>query len=201
MDWRLYHWVNGVVSHHHSLGNVFHYVETYGITALAVCTFLLWLLARPGSDRKWKLAASSALASAALGLLVNQIIGKIWHRPRPYESHPAVYHPYSHSHDPSFPSDHASAAFGIAFAVLLFDTAAGSVFLTAAVLIGLGRVIIGAHYPLDIVSGLFVGLGSALVVARLARPVMTILVRIAEHVTDPIVRPVWQRYFSTGSSR
>ena len=30
------------------------------------------------------------------------MIAAFWHRPRPYETHPGVYH-LSHSHDPSFP--------------------------------------------------------------------------------------------------
>ncbi len=191
MDWRAYHAINRVVAHHHWLGHVFKVVESYGVPGIAGATFLLWLLARPGADRKWKLAASSGLASAALALLVNQIIGKIWHRPRPYQTHPTVYHPYAHSHDPSFPSDHASAAFGIAFAVFLLDRLVGSIFLAAAVLIAAGRVIVGAHYPLDVIAGCLVGLACALVVVRLARPVIALLVRLVERVTDPILGPVW----------
>jgi undecaprenyl-diphosphatase len=97
------------------------------------------------------------------------------------------------SHDPSFPSDHASAAFGIAFAVLMFDRIAGSLFVAAAALIGLGRVLVGVHYPGDIAAGALVGIASAVVVVRLARPLLGSLVRLAERVTDPLVAPVWRR--------
>ncbi len=198
MDWRLYHWANGIASHHHWLEQVFRYIESYGTVILAVATFLLWLLARPGADRKWKLASSSALAAGALGLLVNQIVHAIWDRPRPYESHHVfIYHPYAGSKDAAFPSDHASAAFGIAFAVFLFDRLVGSIFLAAAVLIGAGRVIVGAHYPLDVVAGLLIGAGCAVVVVKLGRPVMSFLVRLVERVTDPVVRPVWRSVSAT----
>jgi len=163
------------------------------VPLIAVAAFALWLLARPRGDLKWKLAASSALASAALALAVNQVIGKIWDRQRPYAAHPAVYHPHAHSHDPSFPSDHASAAFGIAFAVFLFDRLVGALFLAVAVLIGVGRVFIAAHYPADILAGCLVGLASALVVVRLARPVVAFLVRLVGRVTDPILAPLWRR--------
>src|SRR5207249_9998191 len=67
----------------------------------------------------------------------------------PFAAHPAAHVWGSRSHDPSLPSDHASAAFAIAFAVFLFDRVIGSVFLAAAAVIGVGRVFIGAHYPLD----------------------------------------------------
>lgn len=113
-----------------------------------------------------------ALASAALALLINQLIGKLWHRQRPFAAHPSAHVWGSRSHDPSFPSDHASAAFGIAFAVFLFDRLAGSIFLAAAFLIGAGRVFIGAHYPADVLAGCLVGLGSALLVVPVAQPLI-----------------------------
>jgi undecaprenyl-diphosphatase len=124
---------------------------------------------------------------------VNQLTAMAWTRSRPWASHRAVYHPYAHSRDPSFPSDHASAAFAIAFAVLLFDTLAGALFLLVAALIGVGRVVVGAHYPADVAAGCLVGLACAVVVVRIARPVLTVLVRLVERVTDPLLAPVWRR--------
>ena len=154
--------------------------------------FALWLLARPGGSRKWKLASACALASAALALLMNQAIGKIWHRQRPFAAHPGAHVWGSRCHDPPFPSDHASAAFAIAFAVFLFDRLVGSVFLAAAVVIGAGRVFIGAHYPLDVLAGSLVGLASALLLVRVARPLVDRLVRLVERATDPLLAPLWR---------
>ena len=93
----------------------------------------------------------------------------------------------------SFPSDHASAAFGIAFAVLCFDRLAGSIFLAAAFVIGVGRVFVGVHYPLDIVAGFFVGSAAALLVTRLGRPLLERLVGLVERLTDPLLAPLWNR--------
>jgi undecaprenyl-diphosphatase len=129
----------------------------------------------------------------ALGLLINQGIARFWHRARPFASHPSAYVWGNRSHDPSFPSDHASAAFGIAFAVLLFDQLAGGLFLVAAVIVGVGRVFIGAHYPADIAAGCIVGLASALLVVRLARPAIELLVRLVEQITDPLLAPLRRR--------
>ena len=192
MDYRVYHAVNQFVLHHAWLGRSLSEVENWAVPLLAVATFALWLFARPGADRKWKLASACALGSAALALLINQIIGKVWHRERPFAAHPSAHVWGSRSHDPSFPSDHTSAAFGIAFAVLLFDRVVGTIFLLAATLIGVGRVVIGAHYPADIVAGCLVGLGAALLVARVAKPLIERLVRLVERLTDPIVAPLWR---------
>jgi membrane-associated phospholipid phosphatase len=192
LDYRIYHAINRFVFHHAWLGRVLSGVEKWAVPLVAVATFGLWLLARPGGSRKWKLASATALASAALGLLVNQAIAQFWHRSRPFAAHPAAHVWGNRSHDPSFPSDHASAAFAIAFAVLLFDRVAGAFFLAAAVVIGVGRVFIGAHYPADVLAGCLVGLACAVVVARLARPALEFIVRVLERLTDPLLAPFWR---------
>ncbi|MDQ2969335.1 MAG: phosphatase PAP2 family protein [Actinomycetota bacterium] len=191
MDYRLYHSVNHFMAHHRWVAHVANDVQSVLVIVIAAAAFALWLAGRPGGSHRWKLASASALASAALALEANQLIAKVWHRPRPYEAHPALYH-LSKSHDPSFPSDHASAAFAIAFAVFLFDRVLGAFFLAVAVLIGLARVLTGAHYPGDVLAGAAVGLLAALVVAYLGRRVLEWAVRLVERVTDPIVAPAWR---------
>jgi undecaprenyl-diphosphatase len=192
VDWRVYHAINVFVAHHAWLGRSFHVIETYGTYLIAVAAVCLWLLARPGSDRKWKLAAGSALGAAALGLLVNHIISSAWHRDRPFATHPGAHVWGPHKTDASFPSDHASAAFGIAVAVALLDPIAGALFLILAVLIAVGRVVVGEHYPGDVLAGAAIGTVAALIVVRLARPVISWLVRLVERVTDPVLALFWR---------
>ena len=192
MDYRLYHAVNEFVFDYSWIGRGFGVIESWSVPLLAVATFALWLFARPGSSRKWKLACASALASSGLALLVNQVIARLWVRARPFAHHSSVHVWGARSHDPSFPSDHASAAFGIAFAVFFFDRLVGSIFLAAAFVIGVGRVFVGAHYPGDVIAGCLVGLGAALLVVRLSRPLIERVVRVVERVTDPLVAPLWR---------
>jgi undecaprenyl-diphosphatase len=194
MDYRIYHAINQFVFHHAWLGRGLAVAEKWAVPIMAVATVALWLLARPGSERKWKVASACALASAGLGLLINQLIAQIWHRQRPFATHTDAHVWGSRSHDPSFPSDHASAAFGIAFAVLLFDRLAGAIFMAAALFIGVGRVFIGAHYPTDIAAGCLVGLASALLIVRIARPALDQAVRLVERLTDPLLAPLWRRF-------
>ena len=187
MDYRLYHAINQFVLAHDWLGRAMGFVETWAVPLFALATFALWFLARPGGPRKWKLASASALVSAAVALLMAQVIGKIWLRERPFATHPGAHVWGSRSHDPSFPSDHASAAFGIAFAVFLFDRVVGSFFLAAATLIAVGRVAVGAHYPADVLAGTLVGLGAALLVVRTAMPLIERAVHLVERFTDPVM--------------
>ncbi len=191
MDWRLYKAIYDVSLHHQWVGDAFNVIEQASIPAMVIATVALWFFARPGGERKWKLAAGSGLASAALAIVVDQVIYAIHDRARPYEAH-QISHPWTSKTDPSFPSDHASASLAIAFAVLMFDPLAGVLFVIAATLIAVGRVLIGAHYPGDIAASLVVAAVSAVVVVRLGRPVVAFCVRLAERLTDPLVRPLWR---------
>jgi undecaprenyl-diphosphatase len=192
VDWRIYHSINDFVWRHHWLGSLFKAIETYGTILIAVAAFALWFLARPGGDRKWKLAAGSALGAAALGIVINRIIAALYHRDRPFIAHPSAHVFGPHKTDPSMPSDHATAALAIAVAVLLIDTGVGLVFLALAVLIAIGRVIVGEHYPGDVLVSTVVALVAAFVVVRLGRPVIAAIVRIVERVTDPLLALVWR---------
>ena len=186
MDWRIERAIYDVSLHHHWVGSLFHGVEQASIPLMVVITGVLSFFARPGGDRKWKLACASGYASAALGYVIAYVIHHVYDRARPYEAH-AIRHPWSSSTDASFPSDHTSLSFAIAFAVLAFDTVAGVVFIVVAAIIGVGRLFIGAHYPGDVLAGLAVGLVAALVVLRLLPRFVAWVVGYVERVTDPLV--------------
>src|SRR5256714_5383534 len=120
MDYRLSRALNQFVVHHGWIGGGLSAVENWAVPVLAGATFALWLFARPGSSRKWKLACASALASSGLALLINQLFAHVWARARPFAAHPSAHVWGPRSHDPSFPSDHPTAPFGSAFPGFLF---------------------------------------------------------------------------------
>lgn len=172
MDWRIYHAVNTWTAHHTGVGHAADVLMTICVALLVAGAFAMWFLGWRRGIARWQLAAVTGLASGALGYVVNQVIHAIHDRARPYEAHHGVWHPYASGTDASFPSDHSSAAFGIAFGVFLVDATAGWFFIAAAAVVGIARVVTGAHYPGDVLAGILVGFGCALVVRRLARPVL-----------------------------
>jgi undecaprenyl-diphosphatase len=192
VDWRLYHAIYSLSLHHHWLGTLFSDIEKASIPFMIVVTAALWLFDRPGGAHRWKVVAGSAFTAAALAVLVNLVVHALWKRPRPYEAH-SISHPWSSSTDASFPSDHASASFAIAFTVLAFDLPVGIAFLVAAAIIAVGRLFIGAHYPGDVGASLIVAAVAAFVVVRFSRGFVLFLVRLVERVTDPLLRPLWRR--------
>ncbi|GAA5317551.1 MAG: phosphatase PAP2 family protein [Candidatus Pelagadaptatus aseana] len=61
----------------------------------------------------------------------------------------------------SFPSGHTAAAFVFAFMVFQFYPAYSVIAFVWAALIGLSRVLLGVHYPGDILAGMVLGVFSA----------------------------------------
>lgn len=193
MDYRIFHAVNHWTGRHAGLGHAADVLMNVSLVLLVAGAIGLWFAARPGGGTRWKLAAGAALVSGALAYALNQAIHAIHDRARPYEAHHGVWHPYASGADASFPSDHASAAFGIAVAVFLYDRAVGSVFLALAAVVAISRVVIGAHYPGDVLGGLVVGAAAAAIVVRFGRRPLLALVAFFERLTDPLVRPIWHR--------
>jgi len=189
MDWRLEHAIYNVSLHHHAVGSFFHGIEQVSIPLMVLLTGILWFFSRPGGDRKWKLACASGYLAAAIAYATAFVIHHIYDRARPYEAH-AIRHPWSSSTDASFPSDHTSLSFAIAFAVLAYDTLAGVVFLAVAAIIGVGRLFIGAHYPGDVLMGVAVGALAAFVVVHWLRGFVSWVVSYVERATDPLVARV-----------
>ena len=202
MDWTLFHAVNSAVATRDWLEDPARALGDLVVPLYALATVALWFLARPYGPTRWKLASASALASAAIALMANQVVSHLWERPRPYTTHPALAHVLgARSTDPSFPSDHAAAAFAIAFAVLAFSRFGGALFLAAATLIGISRIALGMHYPTDVVAGLLVGLGAAALVTTLGRPWMVRLVALVSRISDPLLRPVWATFARRAPAR
>jgi undecaprenyl-diphosphatase len=191
VDWTLFHAANGVLVGRDWLEDPVTGVLAVAVPLYAASTLALWLLARPYGLTRWKRATVAALLSASVALLADQAIAHIWDRPRPFAAHPLATHLFATgSADPSFPSDHAAAAFAIAVAVLFFSRRAGASFLAAATLIALSRVVVGLHYPSDVLAGGAVGAAAALLVTHLGMPAVDLAVRVGSTVTDPLLMRV-----------
>jgi membrane-associated phospholipid phosphatase len=188
MDYTIDHALNHAIREHPLLVAIISGFANWGVLAFGVAACALWLFDKPREPGVWRRATAAGLSAAAVGLLANQLIAQLWHRPRPYQDHPLGILPLlSPSHDPSFPSDHATAAFAIAFGILFIARRTGWLFLAWAALIGISRVLAGMHYPTDVLAGAVVGLGAGYVTARIAMPMLWRLIVLVGRVTDPLL--------------
>ena len=111
---------------------------------------------------------AAAVLAIAIGSLACMLIGMLWDRPRPFELGLGHLH-LPHSGSPSFPSSHATAFAALAFSFLLVAEyrAIGAILLVLAGLVGVARVVVGVHYPLDIAGGVVIGGLAAMAAHRL----------------------------------
>lgn len=133
--------------------------------ALFIATLAIVCLAARGPRlASWRRAAVAAGLSAGLGLAIGKVISELVDRARPFVADPGGVHLFSsHVADAGFPSDHATAAFAIAVAIVLRKRKWGIVALVAAAVLSVGRVAIGVHYPSDVLGGAALGTAAALV--------------------------------------
>jgi undecaprenyl-diphosphatase len=122
----------------------------------------LVLLASGGSAvRHGELLAHGALIATGLA----QLLKRTCRRPRPTSGIRGFTALAENPDTFSFPSGHTAVAFGVATALAGQGTALGMVMALTAAGVGLSRVYLGAHYPLDVGVGALLG-GIAGVMAR-----------------------------------
>ncbi len=139
---------------------------------LAYGVLLAMLVATLRSYRAGKMGEVLAYATAVvLGLVarygVAELIRYFYHRPRPFAALNLPHLLTETSY--SFPSGHAIFFFALAAGVFSTNKRLGAWLYVAAILIGLGRIAAGVHYPSDIFGGAILGVVIGHFGARLFR--------------------------------
>jgi undecaprenyl-diphosphatase len=163
MDYRLAHALDSFSAHHDSFEDPLraYVAASQFIFAAAILVLLLLVLGRRREIARR--AGVAATGSVAAALLVTHVLAGAVDRPRPFVAHAATIHPFlAHAADPSFPSEHAAAAFAIATAVTCRARDWGTFLLVLAAVLAIGRVFLGLHYPSDVLAGAAVGIGFGL---------------------------------------
>ena len=156
--------------------------------------FIGWL--RGSSTMRQILVA--AAVSGLVGLLINQLIGLVWYHPRPFEAGIGQTL-VPHVQDSSFPSDHLTFIWAIAFSLLLREQSrlAGWLLALMGMLVAWARIYLGVHFPLDMLGAALVALGSAWLILsvehRLIKPLMPMLLSAYQTIFAGLIRKGWVR--------
>lgn len=101
-------------------------------------------------------------AAATMGTVASQLAKRAFRRRRPTASIPGFT---ARTADPdpfSFPSGHSTVAFAIATAAVASNPVLGALELGLAASIASSRLVLGAHYPVDVLGGIALGLACGL---------------------------------------
>ncbi len=131
---------------------------------LIVLTLLSLSVVVGARGHRQRLTAFCCIICVVLSVVFSQaltfILNAVFFRPRPFTVH-QVNLLFYYATDSSFPSSAAGVAFAQAFAVFFYRRRTGAVMLALALYLGFCRVMVGAHYPLDVLAGMTVGLAGA----------------------------------------
>lgn len=148
-------------------------VTNFGPLVVVAAVAIGWWWHGANKDRERYLAILAG-AAVALGLAFNQAVLLFVHRVRPYDAG-LTHLLIPPSADPSFPSDHATLGFAVAFAMLAAGARRGWAFLAAAALLSASRVYIGTHYLSDVLGGALTAAAAAVVCVGLLKPRSTVV--------------------------
>jgi len=133
-----------------------------GIAAVIVIVRL-----RPWRHSVWMVLATGLTLILARGI-VTPLLHELILRTRPFEA--LSFTPLIMvAHGNSFPSGHATAFFALAFVLFYENRKRGWWFIGFALVNALARVVVGVHYPSDILAGALVALVSAFAIHALIK--------------------------------
>jgi len=168
LDHSLCLWINGLAGKFVSLDSLGIFCADFLIFIIPLFIILFYFFSR--RDRLVPVFLKIILAMALAYLishLLNYALGIFFVRHRPFLAYPAIYQLskfWASPQDFSFPSDHTAAAFVMGLMVFMDWKKFGSILLFFALIIGLSRIFIGVHYPLDILGGILTALFSVWIV-------------------------------------
>jgi undecaprenyl-diphosphatase len=172
------------------------FLAQWAIWAIPVLIALLWLVGK----HEHRQAALAAAVAGVLGLALNQIIGLAWPHPRPFMMH--LGHTFLvHAADPSFPSDHLTLWWSVAFTLAQWRACRtlGMVLGLLGVPVAWARIYLGVHFPLDMIGALLAATLVSWLMYRLAPIFMAPLFRLACAVEQPLFRLLFARRARTDS--
>lgn len=126
---------------------------TYAAAGACISTWT-W----PGLPRAYPLSMTTAVVASQLAV---QVLKRLVQRRRPYFIHTHARRIVAPLRDHSFPSGHTACAFAMAGVISAFAPQVAALVWSAASLVGISRLYLGHHYPLDVIAGIITGWASA----------------------------------------
>ena len=138
---------------------------------VSVCLLIIysWFGAKERSLRlKHQLATLTAVMSLAMTNLSILILNDFLFRPRPYDSYEVEVFFYLPT-DSSFPANSVAATFALAAPFLFFRIPIGLTLASCSIVLGITRILVGVHYPTDILGAILLATSISFVITVVFR--------------------------------
>ncbi|MBI2033875.1 MAG: phosphatase PAP2 family protein [Candidatus Liptonbacteria bacterium] len=168
MNQKIFEVFFGFSRHNSILDAVFVFLAKF-LPYLLTLGFLVLIFYKSSFRRRLFFYIEAALALILGSGLLVQFFRFFYHHPRPFEEigfTPLIAPPISSS----FPSNHAAILFALSLLIFYLNRRLGIWFFILSFLNGLARVVVGVHWPLDILGGALVGVLSAFLIHRWLDP-------------------------------
>lgn len=165
IDDELFYFINGLAGKWVWLDVLAVFIAQY-LPYVAGACLVLFLI--KDYKKYWPIVVSAAGAALLGRFVFLEIIRLLHDRFRPFLG-AGVNALLTYPTPQAFPSGHATVFFAITTIVFFYNKKAGFVFLAASLLIGLARVFVGLHWPLDIAAGIIVGIAAGLLTHNIFR--------------------------------
>lgn len=152
---------------------------------LMVAAFLVLVWYEDGWRRKLYAFAEGAIAVMLARGLLTEAIRFFYHEARPFSFY--NFTPLISESGWSFPSGHMAWFFALSLTVWCLNRKWGWWFFGLSAAMGIARIYVGVHWPLDILGGVIVGLLSAWFVHRLLKESREKLYAPASAPTTPAI--------------
>ena len=165
MNITLFYILNTFGHAHPSIGNVALFIATTGSTLVFIAALVYIFFCPNPEHRNMPLGrmfarireTSIVLFSTAMAWVLGSLIKELFHADRPFIRFQDVHNLIPSESYYSFPSNHATFFAALAVAIYFVNKKAGIIFGLCALLIGISRVVVGVHFPVDVVGGWILG--------------------------------------------
>lgn len=182
MNYTVLQWINNFAGSSKILDTLMIAITNSAAYVAILLMFTLWFHngKKENAIRKQYTVLYTTLA-VIIALLINVFIHAVYYHPRPFVSHD-VHQLVPHAANSSFVSDHSVLVFSIAFVFILRGEKLKYIALIWAILVGISRLYVGVHFPLDVI-------GAAVVTFTTSS-----LLLQSKRIIEPIAKIVFKMY-------
>ncbi|MEX0933134.1 MAG: phosphatase PAP2 family protein [Candidatus Paceibacterota bacterium] len=121
----------------------------------------LWVLVREKNWKRSALLLAHIVIPVCIAIIYTEVLKNLFQAPRPWVSLSDVRVLFEYGGFDSFPSGHATAYGALALSTYFYSRHLGLYIGLVALCISLSRIIVGIHWPLDIIAGFAIGFSIA----------------------------------------